>query len=198
MDANCVTKSLISTLSISVRIFRLKLSEANMDFIKQIKYCPPNETIFDIWINHGIPHCFLDTVASSTIAAFILIFGTFQLLMYRRYAIPTNTPARSKLYCLQISLIFIVAILSCTRFICESFVFDDSKVYGYTVSRLYFVFDHRVNWRSLIDTSDGTDVLLDVVLNRSNTKRTKLPVALDPDARTRSHLADILGAHVHQ
>ena len=49
------------------------------------KYCPPNETINEYWIDHGMNICFLETVTSSSIAGFILIFGTIQLLLYRRH-----------------------------------------------------------------------------------------------------------------
>lgn len=104
-----------------------------MNFIKNITYCPENVTIYDIWINDGFSHCFLDTIASSTIAAFILIFGTIQFLVYRRHATPINAGNASKLFWFQIFLIYFIAILSCTRFICESFIFTDAHVYGYTV-----------------------------------------------------------------
>lgn len=108
-----------------------------MDFIKHIEYCPPNVTIYDIWVNHGLSHCFLDTVSSSVIAAFILFFGTIQLIMYRRYGtqIEDQTQiSRSKLYYLQLFLLFFMPILAITRFVLESFIFSDAHLYGYTVS----------------------------------------------------------------
>ena len=49
------------------------------------RYCPPNETINDYWIDHGMNICFLETVTSSTIVGFILIFGSIQLLLYWRH-----------------------------------------------------------------------------------------------------------------
>lgn len=108
-----------------------------MDILNHIEYCPDNITLSDIWINHGLSHCFADTVSSTVIAGFMLIFGTFQLLMYRKYATPVDDPTQisvSKLYYFQIFLLLFVPILSIVRFILESFVFDDAHIYGYTVS----------------------------------------------------------------
>lgn len=108
-----------------------------MDFLKHIEYCPDNITIHDIWINHGLSHCFLDTVTSSVIAGFIFIFGAIQLWVYRKYATPVEDYSQistSKLYCLQMFLLCLVPGLSVLRFILESFVFADARVYGYTVN----------------------------------------------------------------
>lgn len=108
-----------------------------MDILKHIEYCPDNITLSDIWINHGLSHCFADTVSSTVIAGFMLIFGTFQLLMYRKYGTPIEDPTQisvSKLYYFQIFLLLFVPILSIVRFILETFVFVDAHVYGYTVS----------------------------------------------------------------
>ena len=49
------------------------------------RYCPPNETINKYWIDHGMNICFLETVTSSTILGFILVFGSIQLLLYWRH-----------------------------------------------------------------------------------------------------------------
>lgn len=108
-----------------------------MDVLKNLEYCPPNVTIHDIWLNHGLSHCFFDTVSSSVIAAFIVIFGSMQLVMYRRYATPiedSSQIATSKLYYLQLFLMSLLPLLSVLRFILESFVFPDAHLYGYTVT----------------------------------------------------------------
>lgn len=108
-----------------------------MDILKNLQYCPPNVTIYDIWVNHGLSHCFFDTVSSSVIAAFIVIFGTTQLIMYRKYATPIEDLSQistSKLYYLQLVLMSLLPSLSVLRFILESFVFPDAHLYGYTVT----------------------------------------------------------------
>lgn len=108
-----------------------------MDYIKSIHYCPPNVTIHDIWINHGLSHCFLDTVSSSVIAGFIILFGSIQLIIYRKYATRIEDPTQistSKLYYLQLILLSFIPLLSVLRFVVESFAFPDSNLYGYMVS----------------------------------------------------------------
>ncbi|XP_055303857.1 ATP-binding cassette sub-family B member 6 [Sitodiplosis mosellana] len=107
-----------------------------MDILRNISYCPPNVTIYDIWVNHGLSHCFLDTVSSAVLAGFIMIAGTIQLIMYRKYAIPIEDPSqisRSKLYYLQLFLLTIIPSLAVLRFILESFLFPDAHLYGYTI-----------------------------------------------------------------
>lgn len=106
-----------------------------MDFWKRIDYCPPNVTIHDIWVNHGLSHCFYDTVASSVLVSFIFFFGTMQLIMYYKYAtrIDISQSVTSKLYYLQLVMISTLPLLSVTRFILEGFIFVDAHLYGYTV-----------------------------------------------------------------
>lgn len=108
----------------------------NLKTNDKMEYCPPNITLSEIWINHGISHCFMDTVSSSIIAGFILIFGTIQLIMYRKYSTlidDANQIAKSKLYNLQILLLIFVPSLAIIRFILEATVYDAASVYGYMV-----------------------------------------------------------------
>lgn len=109
-----------------------------MDFWNRIDYCPPNVTIYDIWIDHGMSHCFYDTLSSIILVSFILFFGTIQLIMYHKYAtrIDSTHTTTSKLYCFQLILLCTLPLLSLARFVLESFIFVDAHVYGYTVSVL--------------------------------------------------------------
>ena len=68
-----------------------------------MRFCPPNITIHDIWINNGVSTCFLETVNSSIVSLFILIFGIGQLIFYWRFAtrISDHLP-RNCLYNLQV------------------------------------------------------------------------------------------------
>ena len=67
-------------------------------------YCPPNITFSDIWVVHGVSHCFLDTVTSSTYGLFLLLFGLGQWLMYRRFATLSEDFIRSKSHLLRLQL----------------------------------------------------------------------------------------------
>lgn len=105
----------------------------------ELDYCPPNITLNVIWTNHGVSHCFMDTVLSAVLAGFIFIFGTIQLLMYKRYATHIEDPNQisvSKLYGFQLFLLLLVPVLSIVRFALEATFFAGAKVYGYMVSKL--------------------------------------------------------------
>lgn len=102
-----------------------------------IAYCPPNVTLSEVWTKNGISHCFFDTVSTSAIAGFLLIFGSLQLFMYRRYAtlIDEHQIRKSKLYNLQIFLSLLVPALAIIRFLFQIFFYNSGKVYGFMVSK---------------------------------------------------------------
>lgn len=52
--------------------------------MKMIEYCPPNVTLGEIWVDHGISQCFMETVSAIIIGGFLLVFGTMQIIMYKR------------------------------------------------------------------------------------------------------------------
>lgn len=113
-----------------------------------IPFCPPNETLNLIWTNHGISHCLMDTVTSSVIAGYLLIFGTIQLLIYRKYAIPIEDPAqisRSKLYYFQVFLLILVPMLSAARFVIEGVVLEGAKIYGFMVNYSILCFTLKID-----------------------------------------------------
>lgn len=101
-------------------------------------YCPPNVTLSDVWTKHGISHCFMDTVGPAVWGGFLLLFGTIQLLIYRKYATPTDPTqiSKSRLYALQMFLLLFMPILALLRFLLNSRIYADSAVYGYMVSNL--------------------------------------------------------------
>lgn len=104
-----------------------------------LSYCPPNETLTVIWVNHGLSRCFINTVAPTLIAAFLLITGTIQIFMYKKYGTevaPNHLPI-SKLYHLQIFFTIFVPILEITRFVLLATILGDKTIYGYTVSYNY-------------------------------------------------------------
>lgn len=105
-----------------------------------ISYCPPNITIWEVWVNHGTSQCFMDTVTSSVIAGFIFIAGTIQLCMYRKYGteVSPHHVTRSKLYYLQIFLTLFLPILEIARFSLQATILNDTTIYGYMVSLSLF------------------------------------------------------------
>ncbi|XP_031848524.1 ABC transporter ATP-binding protein/permease Hmt-1 [Nomia melanderi] len=100
-----------------------------------LTYCPPNITFTEIWVEHGMSKCFMDTVSISIISLYLLIFGTIQLWMYQKYG--TETPAsllpKNKLYILQKVLLYFIPILSVVRILFQGTLLDDKRVYGYMI-----------------------------------------------------------------
>ncbi|XP_034664606.1 ATP-binding cassette sub-family B member 6, mitochondrial [Drosophila subobscura] len=99
-------------------------------------YCPPNVTLSEVWTNHGISHCFMDTVGPSVYGGFILLFGCIQLLMYRKYATRITDPtqiSKSRLYALQLFLLLLLPVLAVMRFFLNARIYTDSAVYGYMI-----------------------------------------------------------------
>ncbi|XP_067635780.1 ATP-binding cassette sub-family B member 6 [Eurosta solidaginis] len=98
-------------------------------------YCPPNVTLSQIWVNNGISHCFMDTVGNAVASGFILLLGTVQLLMYRRYA-TRNDPThitKSRLYAFQLFLLCFFPMLALVRFFLNARIYNDHAVYGYMI-----------------------------------------------------------------
>ncbi|XP_017031761.1 ATP-binding cassette sub-family B member 6 [Drosophila kikkawai] len=99
-----------------------------------MRYCPPNVTLSEVWTQHGISHCFMDTVGPAVYGGFLLLFGCIQLLMYRKYATRITDPtqiSRSRLYALQLFLLLLLPVLAAIRFLLNARIYTDSTVYGY-------------------------------------------------------------------
>lgn len=100
-----------------------------------MRYCPPNITFLNPWINHGLSHCFADTVSSVFVSSFIIIFGGIQIRMYLKYSsdLDPRIFPKSLLYRLQSVCHIILPLLAFVRLILQSEVFYDEIVYGYMI-----------------------------------------------------------------
>lgn len=101
-------------------------------------FCPPNVSISDIWINHGISQCFIDTLCSSVLAGFILLFGTAQLIIFKKYSIPidANRIRTSWIYKMQMSLMLLLPFLETLQLLLRWELYEKLPVYGFMVSVL--------------------------------------------------------------
>ncbi|XP_060533810.1 ATP-binding cassette sub-family B member 6 [Cylas formicarius] len=106
--------------------------------LENFTYCPPNVSIWNVWVNHGTSQCFMETFSSSLIAGFILLAGTIQLFIYRKYGteISPNYLPSSKLFRFQLLLIILLPIFELLRFILKATILDDKTVYGYMIVSL--------------------------------------------------------------
>lgn len=106
--------------------------------MQPLQYCPTNVSMGVIWDNHGISQCFLDTVSAGVIGGFLLLFGTIQLIMYRRYGTEISLAQieRSRMYNFQVALLGLLPVLAVVRFVLEGFVFEGGQVYGFMIVSL--------------------------------------------------------------
>ena len=100
--------------------------------IIKMRYCPPNITIHDIWIHHGVSTCFLETVTSSIVGLFILIFGIIQLVFYRRFATRIDYLPFNKLYSLQVFSHMFLILIAGLDILLRKTLFQ-REVYGFEI-----------------------------------------------------------------
>ncbi|KAL4715897.1 hypothetical protein ACJJTC_013197 [Scirpophaga incertulas] len=101
-----------------------------------IGYCPPNVTLGEIWVDHGISQCFMETVSAALIGGFLMVFGCTQVVMYKRYAIEVTDIRSSRLFGVQIFFTLFIPILAVIRFLLQIFVFKGGHLYGYMIVAL--------------------------------------------------------------
>ncbi|XP_061383703.1 ATP-binding cassette sub-family B member 6 [Danaus plexippus] len=101
-----------------------------------MEYCPPNITLEEIWIDHGISQCFMETVTATLIGGFLLVFGITQIVMYKRYATEITDVRSSKLFVVQLFFTLFVPVLAIIRFLLQAFVFKGGHIYGYMILAL--------------------------------------------------------------
>ena len=107
-----------------------------------MRYCPPNITIHDIWIHHGVSTCFLETVTSSILGLFILIFGTAELIFYKRFATRIETLPFNKLYSLQVFCHGFLILIAGLDILLRKLLFD-REVFGYEI---LYVVSSLITW----------------------------------------------------
>jgi len=88
----------------------------------------------------------METVSSSVIAGFILLFGVIQLIIYHKHSsqIDVRRLRPSFLYNLQISLLLMLPALAVARFVMRWKFYDGAPmIYGYMVSGNCAITIHR-------------------------------------------------------
>ncbi|XP_070564941.1 ATP-binding cassette sub-family B member 6-like [Ptychodera flava] len=104
-------------------------------------YCSNNTSLSDVWIQHGISHCFLDTLISSLLFGFILIFGGTQILIYRKRSVPLDVQFQPKphWYYVQVTLTVVIALQYLLRILLEINVIHDPVFIYNIVTTVFFI-----------------------------------------------------------
>ena len=98
-----------------------------------MQYCPQNISIQDIWIDKGVPLCFLETITSTILGLFILLFGTIQIIRYKKNGVKiSNLSTSNKLFCLQVLVHFALILLAGLGILIPKVIFKQ-EVFGFEV-----------------------------------------------------------------
>jgi len=97
-------------------------------------FCPNGSSI-DLWVNKP-SECFVETTVAGTLAVYMILFGTAQCSMYRKYSTPLSQAAipQSRLYYVQMIITFILPLLAVAKFFVDIHLIQIGVVYGYQVS----------------------------------------------------------------
>lgn len=163
-------------------------------------FCPPNISISDIWVNHGVSHCFMDTVSSSVIGGFILLCGMIQLVIYRKYSTQIE-PRRirpSFFYKFQIFLMLLLPILVAVRLDLRWKYYDGGAIYGYMVSHGELQENNKTDSLSFPDPPRSIHNLLVLLCHLPDCERATLPASIRSDSRARHCLAHVFHSQFHR
>lgn len=100
-------------------------------------FCP-NGSLINAWATDKTSECFVNTTVASTLAMFMILFGTAQCSVYRKYSTPLSQIVipQSKLYYIQMMITFLLPILSVVKFFVDMNLLQNGVVYGYQVCSL--------------------------------------------------------------
>ncbi|XP_026680769.1 ATP-binding cassette sub-family B member 6, mitochondrial-like [Diaphorina citri] len=98
-----------------------------------MEFCPPNISFFDVWVNHGTSACFMDTVSSSILATFLLLFGGTQLWMYKKYSNRATNVLPSKLYYFQIFMSVLMCLVVVVKYALEAALIHQRTLFMYQI-----------------------------------------------------------------
>lgn len=101
-------------------------------------FCP-NGSLIDLWVNDKTSECFVETIVAGSLAILMIVFGTAQCSVYRKYSTPLSPAAipQSRLYYVQMIITFLIPLLSVVKFFVEIHIIQNGIVYGYQVSNYY-------------------------------------------------------------
>lgn len=143
----------------------------------------------------------MDTVSSSFIGGFILLFGLAQLIIYRKYStqIDTRRIRPSHLYKFQIFLMLLLPILAAVRLDLRWKFYDNAPVYGFMVRTLSAntTIDVHSQPYHFSDSIHGFYNSLVSFRDLFDCQRTSLSATVSANTGTWNRSADFLHAHFY-
>ncbi|KAL5012191.1 hypothetical protein ScPMuIL_010742 [Solemya velum] len=101
--------------------------------VLKMKYCQVNNNFDDVWYDHGLNPCFIDTVTSSILLFFISLCGCIQCSAYRRYATPISKKYHVGRfgYTIQVCTTILMMVAAVLLVILQDVSIGDQRVAGY-------------------------------------------------------------------
>ncbi|KAK7872158.1 hypothetical protein R5R35_001724 [Gryllus longicercus] len=104
-----------------------------------MKFCPPNTSLEEVWVNHGTSRCFMESVIPSAIALYFFTFAAIEIRLYKKNGeIVEEILPVPFLYKLQVFLAFKMPCLAAVRFALQTILFNNKVIYGYTIVPLTY------------------------------------------------------------
>ncbi|XP_023932303.1 ATP-binding cassette sub-family B member 6, mitochondrial [Lingula anatina] len=103
-------------------------------------FCPANSSLSNPWVDHGLNHCFVDTVTSSVLFGIITLLGGVEVVAYHKYGAlaDQSTLPKSNLHRLQVFLSILMGAISLAMFTLHATYLGSKVVYLYMVVSLVF------------------------------------------------------------
>ena len=98
-----------------------------------MEYCGNGSLLSDPWTKHGLSRCFTETLIACLVGGYILIFGTIQILVYRKFStcVESQYIPESYLFRLQIFLTFGMSMQALLHLILQATTIEPKQLYGY-------------------------------------------------------------------
>ncbi|XP_014253071.1 ATP-binding cassette sub-family B member 6, mitochondrial [Cimex lectularius] len=102
-------------------------------------FCRENVSIWEVWVDHGVSDCFMNTVSNLVLGLYLLIFGSAQLWMYKKYGTTINSHSipTSNLYILQLLFTALLGILPVFTLAFQVVVLNRGVIYGFEILAVF-------------------------------------------------------------
>ena len=99
-----------------------------------LSYCGNNSSLSEAWVQRGLSPCLLDTVVTGLLFGIAFIFGTAEIIVYKKYSTQVQyIPQRSCLYLLQLFLSVLLVIQAIARLLLLDLLLYNKQLYGYEI-----------------------------------------------------------------
>ncbi|XP_003746651.1 ATP-binding cassette sub-family B member 6, mitochondrial [Galendromus occidentalis] len=106
-----------------------------MELLRNITFCPQNESLWTVWEDHGLSRCFSYTLTSSLLALWITMGGLSEWWIYRKYGnqIERRVLVAKPVYTIQLLLVWLLIFLVIGQLVIDFLRLDGQSLYGFNI-----------------------------------------------------------------